>query len=637
VNSNRTPLAIRPRSTGEILDDALRLCLAEAPLFLAGSLLFLAPAAVSLLMLLAQPRPTSIWLRLILPAVTAILFALTGLSSALSQELCARRTQDEPMTTTAWLRGFAGSALGHVSLRALCLLPYAGTAAIVVAFARVADESAASSRPIFAGAIALAIVRLVLGPPLFSAHPAWTTSPRSTFGALRASFQDGLRQPGKAMVLVMVQILLFAIAVINLHLFIELGLSVVGDLIGLDTALVQHVLSPGNPVYVLSLSLLVWMVMAPFSEAVQFLFHADNRARHEGLDLWLRVERAFPARTAARIGSAVAVLLLLVPSAAAAEVSPSTLKRVREEVHKLHEAEPYPGGPAVQARLQALADELDPHGSTARGDFRWFHRDIETFRRLPEAEARATLEQMERNLMLVEQNLGRREGQGHRLTRDELKSLAPPTDDSDDRPPSTDESSTDKGRVKKDNEVETVEGPRGKRGSSVVGPAGWSGFRILGWAVIGGLLLLIVIGAGVLVWSFRGPRLKRGSQRAPVSTRLASPDRMAELLQQDPHVLWREADRLAGEGNRLEALRCLYAALLGLLHRAGMIKLESARTNGEYVRELQRNCREPSPLPESFSHLTTTFEHKWYGEKACQPQEYVACRDEAEAIRQQAV
>ena len=45
----------------------------------------------------------------------------------------------------------------------------------------------------------------------------------------------------------------------------------------------------------------------------------------------------------------------------------------------------------------------------------------------------------------------------------------------------------------------------------------------------------------------------------------------------------------------------------------------------------------PRPLADSFSHLTTTFEHKWYGEKACQPDEYVECRDEAEAIRQQAV
>src|SRR5262249_11250595 len=156
------------------LDDALRLCLADAPLLLTTSLLVLTPAAMGLLWLVAEPRPASWWLRPILPAVVAALFAVTGLATALCQELCARRLQAEPMTLAGWLRGVAASGLGHVCLRTIALVPYGIAAAIAVSLARVARTGTGSAWPIIAGAIALAVVRLVLGPPLFSLHPAWT-------------------------------------------------------------------------------------------------------------------------------------------------------------------------------------------------------------------------------------------------------------------------------------------------------------------------------------------------------------------------------------------------------------------------------------------------------------------------------
>jgi hypothetical protein len=80
-----TTIDLRPRSAGEVLDDAWRLALAEAPLLLALSGLFAVPAAVALLLLLTRPAPESPLDRAILPALVALLIPLTGVGSAACQ------------------------------------------------------------------------------------------------------------------------------------------------------------------------------------------------------------------------------------------------------------------------------------------------------------------------------------------------------------------------------------------------------------------------------------------------------------------------------------------------------------------------------------------------------------------------
>ena len=99
-------------------------------------------------------------------------------------------------------------------------------------------------------------------------------------------------------------------------------------------------------------------------------------------------------------------------------------------------------------------------------------------------------------------------------------------------------------------------------------------------------------------------------------------------------ALWKKADGLAREGNFLEAVRVLHLGVLALLHRAHLIRYESTRTNGEYARQLQeRDGRSPTVLQDAFRRLTFLFETKWYGERACRPDDYRSCRDLAESIR----
>ena len=83
---------VRPRSSGEILDDACRLVLADAALLLGLAGLFAAPAAGVFLLLLVQPPGSSLD-RFLLPAAFAALVPLTGLGAGACQEAFRRRAE----------------------------------------------------------------------------------------------------------------------------------------------------------------------------------------------------------------------------------------------------------------------------------------------------------------------------------------------------------------------------------------------------------------------------------------------------------------------------------------------------------------------------------------------------------------
>ena len=78
-------LDIRPRSTGELLDDAARLCLGDAPILLALSGVFLVPATVVLLLLFAWPAGASPRLSLALPALAALLLPILSRAKVKAQ------------------------------------------------------------------------------------------------------------------------------------------------------------------------------------------------------------------------------------------------------------------------------------------------------------------------------------------------------------------------------------------------------------------------------------------------------------------------------------------------------------------------------------------------------------------------
>jgi hypothetical protein len=141
--------AARPRTTGEILDDAWRLYLADVPalLFLSGT--FLAPAFAAFLWILARPSPPGAAGRWLAPAGVAALAALTGLGSGACQEFFRRRSEGRPAGVVGCLAASLRRGPEHVAVRAAvlggCLLgafgfvPWlAGGAPVQATFAAVA-------------------------------------------------------------------------------------------------------------------------------------------------------------------------------------------------------------------------------------------------------------------------------------------------------------------------------------------------------------------------------------------------------------------------------------------------------------------------------------------------------------------
>ena len=108
-------LLTRPRTAGEILDDAWRLALADFPLLFGLAGLFLVPFFSFLLLLFAMPRPDA-WPTRVLTAVgAALLAALTGIGSGACQDLFRRRAASETVTfgvclKAALRRGFEACA-----------------------------------------------------------------------------------------------------------------------------------------------------------------------------------------------------------------------------------------------------------------------------------------------------------------------------------------------------------------------------------------------------------------------------------------------------------------------------------------------------------------------------------------------
>jgi hypothetical protein len=623
---------IRPRTAGEILDDAWRLYLANAPLLLALSGLFTVPAAVALLLLLTQPRPAGVVLPLILPAVTAALLPLTGLGSGACQEVFRLQAEGKPAGLFVCLRGALARGLDHVAARAVVL------AATLLGLGVLVMPGLA----VWAGAAGV--------------HPILAEGRGRLFDALAVAAREAPVHAGKAVVVTLCRLPMLALAVLNLLAVVEAGLWVAGNLGGLDTSLASLLLSMSNPACLAGFVLLAWLLLAPFAEASNFLLHVDARARYEGLDLWYRVQQLFPVAERGRslaVLLALGAMLVLAPTAAgrAAPARPAdrltVVREVREKVdairHEVEQAKPYPGGNRWLPALRDLARRLDPAGGPERGPYRWFYQGLEGFAARDQQGAVEVLTELGRRLETAEQSLDLAqegpEGGRPALSKDEIKGLVPKRDaggEAEDGQPqkaAEPEAKHEPRRpvVRRDDEDDA--GPEVRRGPGVVPAAADAGFSFLAWLIVAGVLLAIVALAIMLAFQRRAAAAPAAAKTESGKKAASLDDVLSRPEPQTAQALWRQAEQLAAAGNYLEAVRLLYAAVLATLSRAGMIRYEAMRTNGEYADQLRAHPQAPDEVHESFGRLTGLFELKWYGERACRPEDYRDCRGLAERIR----
>ncbi|MBV9122908.1 MAG: hypothetical protein JO112_06110, partial [Planctomycetes bacterium] len=404
---------IRPRTTGEILDDAWRLYLSNVPLLLALSGLFTVPLATTLLLLLTLPRPENLVLQFVLPVLTALALPITGLASGACQAAFLRLAEGE----AAGLKSCWGAALrqglDHAAARALLVLVTSPALLLVVA---------------------PAVVLWVIG---LGVHPVLARGEGRLLQALGTSAREIQRQPVKSLVVFLVRPVLLLFAVFNLHMFLWGGLWVAENLAGLDVAFLRVSLSLFNPVYDAGLVLAAWILLVPYAEAVNYLLHIDAEARFQGLDLEYRVQRLFPSIHRAQTGMILAAVALGLTwtGAARAVDHRAEVQKARKDLagiqREVAAANPYPGGARWSRRLSRIAEELDPGGTVKQGRYRWFRQGIQGFARLPKEEALNTLTELDRKLALVEASLPPAEspqqaGSSPPLTTDDIKKLLPP-------------------------------------------------------------------------------------------------------------------------------------------------------------------------------------------------------------------
>src|SRR5438132_13176627 len=204
---------VRPRTTGEILDDAWRLYLADAPSLLALSSLFTVPLCVALICLLTLSPTAPSWQHWLWPALAAFALLLTGVGSGACQEF------------------FRHGAEGNRPTAAECILPSL----------RQAGKHAAArgliAASFFLGSWLLLLPGLAVLMSAVGLHSVLAAGEKNIFAALRISGQEAQRQPVKTGVIILSRFPLLLLGVFNLYLLVRMGLWTAEHLAGLDVAL----------------------------------------------------------------------------------------------------------------------------------------------------------------------------------------------------------------------------------------------------------------------------------------------------------------------------------------------------------------------------------------------------------------
>jgi hypothetical protein len=638
---------VRPRTTGELLDDAWRLYFADAPVLLLFSGVFLAPAFGALLLLAAVPVPEHPVLRLLAPLLPLTLLVLTGLGSGACQEWFRARAEGKSASFTSCLNAAGRRGLSHAAARAVALtgaLLFLGAGLTTVSLAE-KPGGLYGAQLIFCFFVTFiaALMCLVLWPFLATIH-AFLSSKAHSLLDLGEYIRQARYDTTKTAVVTLSRLALLVLVFINLHLLIEAGLWVLSSLAGFDAAFVALQMTLANPVYDLALVLLAWLLLAPFSEASNFLMHVDARARQEGLDLQIRVQNVFPTAERKRVG-ALAVLmgvLCIGAGSAHAETVYDVVHATRTAVDRIageaKTADPY-NGVRWEPELRQMAGRLEQSGDDGSA-FGWFRARINGFAGRDRNDALRVLDDLDQRLGLLEETLPREDESQKAYSKDDLRKLLQQSGAGrpvvDVRP----EDETDKPKEEEKPQEIKKDEPDDEPGNNrphkaLMAPPALGGCGQAGLLLLAGLALgAMAIGAVLFIASRnKRPRPTRAPLVAAKTMQQTTERQGALPHERPPAELWREADEQARNEQYLQAVRTLYLAVLSLLHRQQLLRFEPTRTNGEYLQQVRLAPQAPAELHAVFGEFTALFERKWYGDRACDAAEFRACRKLAEEMQ----
>jgi hypothetical protein len=631
--------AARPRTSGEILDDAWRLYFADPPSLLLLSGMFLTPAFAGFLYVVARPAPSGVAGRWVLAAVAAALAILTGLGSGACQEYFRRHSEGRRAGVWTCLSAALRRAPGHLTIRAavlgVCLV---GVFGFVPWLAGV--NAISSSLAALLGAGYLLLPAAVVWSAAAPAHAALAGAERRS-GLVAEIGRAARLDAVKSAVVTLSRVPVLALAFFNLHLLVRIGVWAATNLAGLDVALASAELSLGDPVYVVALGLLCWLLLTPYFEASNFLLYLDARTRQEGLDLLQRVRRAFPS--AGRTGAVLLVAALSclgTARARAADPWPVVVREVKAEVDAVAAeataAEPYPGSKHWVPRLRTAGKRLQEAADTRprRHSATWFAGALRGFGGLDRKGALRVLDDIRQRLSLLEETLpapdaGIADGQPPR-SKEEIKNLVRRRG-GEDGDAATDKTDPRQREEPKRRDAERDAQSRGAQAATPVPRVEVpSGLGTLGGVLLLGLMLAVL---AVAIVRFRSTLPRTPVKREVKATELPQEAAVPRPDEQSSPVLWRQAEELARAGKHREAVRVLYLAVLSFLHGHGLLRYETTRTNGEYVRQVRLAPQAPPGLAEPFAQLTREFEALWYGGRDAAAGEFQTCLSLAETAR----
>jgi len=138
--------------------------------------------------------------------------------------------------------------------------------------------------------------------------------------------------------------------------------------------------------------------------------------------------------------------------------------------------------------------------------------------------------------------------------------------------------------------------------------------------ITGVKILIYLVVAGAVAWlAWFGARLWQRRRPRPVAVVAAAaevPDLTAENVSAAalPEDGWLALARdLAGRGEFRQAIRAIYLAELAHLAQRELVRLAEAKSNRDYLRELDRRARGLPGVRDAFAETVSDFDRVWYG------------------------
>jgi hypothetical protein len=414
---------------------------------------------------------------------------------------------------------------------------------------------------------------------------------------------------------------------VNLHTGLEIMLEVARSLLGVDVSFLDQFVSLSHAFYDLCLFAVAQVMLDPVRCAASALLLADARVRHEGFDLLAslrRIREAIPgSRSAALVLLTLSALLparfahaddlddddAFPPDVVAPYDAVTGPAQAAERLRTLAKTLDVANDPEVKRGLERVA-KINPSTDEARSLARFADRIGHELSMSEKDQAKAELKQA---MQLVEAPKPDAAGdprlEAQRILEQPEFATPPPT-----RPDAPRESSgpgwwdrfwkwlRDLLRWIFEHEDKTPP-PTHDEGPALTGDVA----RLLTYILIGVAAVVVLLGVAQMVRSRRlsvnsvlgGGGDGDGDGLDPEMNALSK-----------PAAVWSaDADLLAAQGRFREAIRALYLALLATFHRRGAIDYHPAQSNWDYCRHFRGQPEQLAP----FTELTRRFDFAWYG------------------------